>query len=102
LNSTLDLHFTTEPGRSSVLAHLPWELLHDENAFLIQRGILPVRRISFGSQARDTERKQPANLPLNVSFMTCSPRHVRPVLASKNSAKPCCPTIRLTSFTSPD
>ena len=53
-NSTLDLLFVTEPGQPAAFAHFPWELLHDESGFLIQRGILAVRQISFFPQTHVT------------------------------------------------
>jgi len=81
-NSTLELHFRSSTlGGPAWLAHLPWELLHADGAFLVQRGILPVRVVTFGPQERvQAGAGAPANRPLNVLFMACSPRNVWPVL----------------------
>jgi tetratricopeptide (TPR) repeat protein len=79
-NSTLELRFPTTPGQPAALAHLPWELLHDGSAFLVQRGIIPVRQISFGSEAPPDPPAPPQNQPLNVLFMACSPRNIQPLL----------------------
>jgi len=57
------------------LAHLPWELLHDGQAFLAERGIQPIRVM----QSRSTNA-QPANRPLRLLFMATSPEDVLPVL----------------------
>jgi tetratricopeptide (TPR) repeat protein len=60
------------------LAHLPWEVLHDGTSFLVQRNkpvIVPARWIP-----QKTEANQPANRPLQVLFMACSPTNVNPVL----------------------
>ncbi|MCP4695040.1 MAG: CHAT domain-containing protein, partial [Desulfobacterales bacterium] len=71
---TLALAIETE-GK---LAHLPWEVLHDGDSFLVQRQhplIVPVRW-----QNRETGAVQPANRPLRVLFMATSPMNVEPVL----------------------
>ena len=54
------------------LAHLPWELLHDGDQFLVTRRnpeILPVRWKDLPGGG-DPE---PANRPLNLLFMACAP-----------------------------
>ncbi|MCF2151492.1 GUN4 domain-containing protein [Desmonostoc muscorum LEGE 12446] len=63
------------------LAHLPWELLHDGECFLVEKrpSIIPVRWVSNGKpimMSVDT----PQNRPLNVLFMATSPLGVEPVL----------------------
>src|ERR1022692_1662773 len=57
------------------LAHLPWELLHDGNAFLAELGIQPVRVMQSRSN-----HAQPANRPLRLLFMATSPEDVLPEL----------------------
>ena len=79
-NSALELHISTEPGESATLAHVAWELLHDGRSFLVQRGVVPVRVVCFESQQRSEPSFEPANRPLNLAFMACSPRNVHPML----------------------
>lgn len=86
-NSTLELRFDAQPGKPAALAHLPWELLHDGASFLVQRGIIPVRQISFVSQSEPDPPAALANRPLNVLFMACSPRNVQPVLNFENEER---------------
>ncbi len=57
------------------LGHLPWELLHDGQGFLAERGIQPIRLM----RSRSTDA-QPANRPLRLLFMATSPEDVQPVL----------------------
>src|ERR1039457_3817740 len=57
------------------LAHLPWELLHDGNAFLAELGIQPVRVMQSRSN-----HAPPANRPLRLLFMATSPEDVLPEL----------------------
>ncbi len=60
------------------LAHLPWELLHDGDGFLVLRRrplIAPVRWRDRGSA-----RVEPVNRPLRVLYMATSPLKVEPVL----------------------
>ncbi len=60
------------------LAHLPWELLHDEAGFFVQQknpAIVPVRWRNQKSAA-----KTPANRALRGLFMATSPLNVKPVL----------------------
>jgi tetratricopeptide (TPR) repeat protein len=69
------------PGTESLLrklAHLPWELLHDGNAFLAERGIQPVRVMQ--SRSNVAQPAQPANRPLRLLFMATSPEDVLPEL----------------------
>jgi len=64
------------------LAHLPWELLHDDNRFLVQRvpGVVPVRWVALGAERRLSIQAEPENRALNVLFMATSPLSVEPVL----------------------
>lgn len=63
------------------LAHLPWELLHDGNCFLVEKrpSIIPVRWVSNG-QPIAISVNAPQNRPLNVLFMATSPLGVEPEL----------------------
>ncbi|MCU0568214.1 MAG: hypothetical protein MUF49_16650 [Oculatellaceae cyanobacterium Prado106] len=61
------------------LAHLPWELLHDGQGFLMKKGELtmpPVRLV----QGRSGEAVM-QNRPLHLLFMATSPNNIEPVLA---------------------
>ncbi|NES78677.1 MULTISPECIES: CHAT domain-containing protein [Okeania] len=62
---------------SERLAHLPWELLHDDNGFLVQRkpAIIPVRWMTDNQQL--FFQNQPHNRALNVVFIASSPRNTR-------------------------
>ncbi|ARV60108.1 NB-ARC domain-containing protein [Nostocales cyanobacterium HT-58-2] len=62
------------------LAHLPWEVLHDGNGFLVQRGIVPVRWLSSETVKRLSVEEKPENRALQVLFMATSPLGVEPVL----------------------
>ncbi|MFN6495458.1 MAG: tetratricopeptide repeat protein [Nostoc sp. DedQUE01] len=58
------------------LANLPWELLHDEKEFLVQRAVVPIRWMppdpdDVNKLFIDNKRK---NRPLQVLFMASSPR----------------------------
>ena len=60
------------------LRHLPWELLCSRGAFLCahpHRPFTPVRRVNDARHPAE-----PANRPLRVLFMACSPDNVSPVL----------------------
>jgi tetratricopeptide (TPR) repeat protein len=58
------------------LAHLPWELLHDDKGFLVERNVVPVRWLS----EVEAELKEPEARSLRVLFMASSPIGVEPVL----------------------
>ncbi len=62
------------------LAHLPWELLHDGECFLVEKrpSIIPVRWLSNGRPIE--QANSPQNRPLNLLFMATSPLGVEPVL----------------------
>lgn len=85
---SLDLTQTSEaqglnPATQRValgLAHLPWELLHDGEAFLLQRldlTLLPVRTVQRRQQQPLGER----NRPLRLLFMATAPEGVEPILS---------------------
>ncbi|MEH1823191.1 MAG: CHAT domain-containing protein [Nostoc sp.] len=67
---------------SEKLAHLPWEVLHDGNGFLVQRvpAIVPVRWMSDSTVKKLTIEGEPENRALQVLFMATSPLNVEPVL----------------------
>jgi hypothetical protein len=62
-------------GATELLAHLPWELMHDGRCFLAEQGVQAVRVM----HTRRSE-SQPANRPLRLLFMAASPENVVPVL----------------------
>ncbi|GET44347.1 CHAT domain-containing protein [Microseira wollei] len=66
------------------LAHLPWEVLHDGNSFLVQRvpAIAPVRWVVTGETPipQLSIERAPENRALQVLFMATSPLGVQPVL----------------------
>jgi CHAT domain-containing protein len=66
------------------LAHLPWEVLHDGQRFLVERAIVPVRwkadGISITWDEKKWEEEQIKNRALNVLFMATSPLGIEPVL----------------------
>ncbi|BAY12917.1 tetratricopeptide repeat protein [Calothrix sp. NIES-2098] len=64
------------------LAHLPWEVLHDGNGFLVQRvpAVVPVRWVSDSRVKKLTVAGEPENRALQVLFMATSPLDVAPVL----------------------
>ncbi len=67
---------------SGKLAHLPWEVLHDGNSFLVQRvpAIVPVRWMSDSTVKKLTIDGEPENRALQVLFMATSPLNISPVL----------------------
>ena len=62
------------------LAHLPWELLHNGECFLVETrpSIIPVRWLSNGRPIETAN--SPQNRPLNLLFMATSPLGVEPIL----------------------
>ncbi len=64
------------------LAHLPWEVLHDGNSFLVERvpGVVPVRWVSLDTVKKLSVEAEPENRALQVLFMATSPLGVEPVL----------------------
>ncbi|MEG5158968.1 tetratricopeptide repeat protein [Microcoleus sp. AT3-A2] len=81
-----------ELGRESIilaiataerLAHLPWEVLHDGQSFLVVKPqpIVPVRWMSSDSIKKlSVDEATPENRALNLLFMAASPLDVEPVL----------------------
>ena len=77
------------PGESLILAiaaaeslaHLPWEVLHDGNSFLVARmpAVVPVRWVSSDTKKLSVEA-EPENRALQVLFMATSPLGVEPIL----------------------
>jgi len=63
------------------LAHLPWEILHDGNRFLVEQKIVPVRWVRIDSSTKLTIQDEPKNRALNVLFMASSPIGMEPELA---------------------
>ena len=65
---------------SKRLVHLPWELLHDGQGFLVEKrpAIIPVRW--FSNNRPNQIVSPPQNRPLNLLFMATSPLGVEPVL----------------------
>ncbi|MEW5857107.1 MAG: tetratricopeptide repeat protein, partial [Cyanobacteriota bacterium] len=64
------------------LAHLPWEVLHDGNSFLVERlpAVVPVRWVSSDAVKKLSVEAEPENRALQVLFMATSPLGVEPVL----------------------
>ncbi len=62
------------------LAHLPWEVLHDDKSFLVQRSIVPVRWVSSDEVKTLSVEKNPENRALQVLFMATFPQGVEPIL----------------------
>ncbi|MEC4985400.1 MAG: tetratricopeptide repeat protein [Oscillatoria sp. PMC 1068.18] len=63
------------------LAHIPWEILHDEVSFFVQKfpAIIPVRWLTTASKQLSVVA-EPRNRALNLLFMATSPLNVQPVL----------------------
>ncbi|BDM83559.1 tetratricopeptide repeat protein [Acaryochloris marina] len=62
----------------AMLAHLPWEILHDGTHFLVEKPyplVVPVRWLNQPMEDRTAQ-----NRPLQVLFMATSPEQVNPVL----------------------
>ncbi|CCI19589.1 GUN4-like [Microcystis aeruginosa PCC 9807] len=84
LQSELDSHrgekIVLAISTSNGLVHLPWELLHDGQGFLVEKrpAIIPVRW--FSNNRPNQIVSPPQNRPLNLLFMATSPLGVEPVL----------------------
>jgi CHAT domain len=62
-------------GVGAGLGHLPWELLHDANGYLVERPnpVVPIRVLAGRATPRPAEG--PKGRPLRVMFMVCTPEH---------------------------
>ncbi|MGQ4648665.1 CHAT domain-containing protein [Lyngbya aestuarii] len=67
---------------SARLAHLPWEVLHDGQDFLVERrpAIIPIRWVKDENERQLTIEEQPQNRALNLLFMATSPLGIEPEL----------------------
>jgi len=67
---------------SKGLAHLPWELLHDGQGFLVSKlpAIVPMRWMKTGNERLLTVDNNPQDRALNVVFMASSAKGVTPIL----------------------
>ncbi|MBE5230301.1 MAG: GUN4 domain-containing protein [Microcystis aeruginosa PMC 728.11] len=87
LQSELDSHRGEEIivlaiSTSKGLVHLPWELLYDDQGFLVGKrpAIIPVRWLSNNRPIQIVNPNPAPNRPLNLLFMATSPLGVEPVL----------------------
>lgn len=67
---------------SQRLDHFPWELLHDDQGFLVSKlpAIIPLRWVKTGSERQLSLNDEPCDRPLNVLFMASSARGIEPEL----------------------
>ncbi|MDB9391820.1 CHAT domain-containing protein [Microcystis aeruginosa] len=67
---------------SKRLVHLPWELLHDGQGFLVSKypAIVPLRWMKTGNERLLTVDNNPQDRALNVVFMASSAKGVTPIL----------------------
>ncbi|MDT3676561.1 CHAT domain-containing protein [Microcystis wesenbergii] len=67
---------------SKGLAHLPWELLHDGQGFLVSKlpAIVPLRWMKTGNERLLTVDNNAQDRALNVVFMASSAKGVKPIL----------------------
>jgi CHAT domain-containing protein len=67
---------------SKGLVHLPWELLHDGQGFLVSKlpAIVPLRWMKTGNEGLLTVDNNPQDRALNVVFMASSAKGVTPIL----------------------
>ncbi|TRT80692.1 MAG: CHAT domain-containing protein [Microcystis aeruginosa Ma_AC_P_19900807_S299] len=67
---------------SKRLAHLPWELLHDGQGFLVSKlpAIVPMRWMKTGNERLLTVDNNAQDRALNVVFMASSAKGVKPIL----------------------
>jgi CHAT domain-containing protein len=86
LQSELDSHrgekIVLAISTSNGLVHLPWELLHDRQSFLVSKlpAIVPMRWMKTGNERLLTVDNNPQDRALNVVFMASSARGVEPIL----------------------
>ncbi|MEG4281368.1 GUN4 domain-containing protein [Microcoleus sp. MON1_C1] len=64
------------------LAHLPWEILHNGQRFLVDSrpAVIPIRWVKDNNSNSLTFKEYPANRALNVLFMATSPHGIEPEL----------------------
>jgi CHAT domain-containing protein len=67
---------------SKRLVHLPWELLHNGQGFLVEKrpAIIPLRWMKTGNKSLLTVDNNPQDRALNVVFMASSAKGVKPIL----------------------
>ncbi|MBE8995514.1 CHAT domain-containing protein [Microcystis aeruginosa] len=67
---------------SKGLVHLPWELLHDGQNFLVSKlpAIVPMRWMKTGNERLLTVDNNPQDRALNMVFMASSAKGVKPIL----------------------
>ena len=86
LQSELDSHrgekIVLAISTSNGLVHLPWELLHDGQSFLVSKypAIVPLRWMKTGNERLLTVDNNAQDRALNVVFMASSARGVEPIL----------------------
>ena len=82
LDSHRDEGIVLAISTSKGLAHLPWELLHDGQGFLVSKlpAIVPMRWMKTVNKRLLTVDKNPQDRALNVVFMASSARGVEPIL----------------------
>ncbi len=86
LQSELDSHrgekIVLAISTSKGLVHLPWELLHDGQSFLVSKlpAIVPMRWMKTGNERLLTVDNNPQDRALNVVFMASSAKGVKPIL----------------------
>ncbi len=86
LQSELDSHrgekIVLAISTSNGLVHLPWELLHDGQGFLVSKlpAIVPMRWMKTGNERLLTVDNNPQDRALNVVFMASSAKGVKPIL----------------------
>lgn len=86
LQSELDSHWGEKIvlaiSTSKGLVHLPWELLHDGQGFLVSKlpAIVPMRWMKTGNERLLTVDNNPQDRALNVVFMASSAKGVTPIL----------------------
>ena len=76
---TVHLAVDTNADALKRLRHLPWELVNDGKAFLCPVLAHPLTLVRRVGKAH-ADAIAPANRPLRVLFMACSPENVKPVL----------------------
>ncbi len=70
---------------AGLLAHLPWEILHNDQGFLVGQCIVPVRWVGAGASLGLSDRFAPKR-PLQVLFMATATARVEPRLDFEREA----------------